>query len=105
MPGEEQLAAGCEDTHVVVRVGIRWRQKKSRFREIGPARERGHLRFDQSLGGMYNGERIPAQWICREDIDLGERIRGHTWSRLTFAVSGKPLVASALHGIVRRHFN
>src|SRR5258708_16835236 len=99
MPGEGQLAAGCEDTHVVVRVGIRWRQKKSRFREIGPARERGHLRFDQSLGGVYNGERIPAQRICRESIYLRQRIRWHTSSRLTFPCNGQPLGARPLHGV------
>src|SRR5262249_11955386 len=72
MPGEGELAAGCENAHVVVCVQIRRRQEESRFGEIGPARERGHLLFAQSLGGMHHRERIAAQRICRENIDLRE---------------------------------
>ena len=79
MPGEGEFAAGREDAHVVVRTGIRRWQKKGRLGEVGPARERGHLRFAQSLRGVHHRKGISAQRIRREDIDLRELKRGHTF--------------------------
>src|SRR6266705_320417 len=74
------------------------------------ARKRGHLRFAQSLGGMYHREWIPAQRICREDIDLRERLTHQR--RLTFTLTGAPLRAASRSALlyarpvgraVRRH--
>src|SRR5215467_13872506 len=92
MPGEGELAAGCENAHVVVCVQIRRRQEESRLGEIGPARERGHLRFAQSLGGMHHSERIAAQRIRRENIDLRE-LPTHL-RRLTLSVQRRAVCAS-----------
>src|SRR5919197_3325521 len=94
MPVERQLAAGCEDAHIVVRAGIRWREEKRRFREVGPARERSHLRFAQSLSGMHHRERVSAQRICREDIDLRELKRGHTFGDANYKYTDRYITAS-----------
>src|SRR5215472_12091187 len=80
------------NAHVVVCVQIRRWQEESCLGEIGPARERGHLRFAQSLGGMHHSERIAAQRIRRENIDLRE-LPTHL-RRLTLSVQRRAVCAS-----------
>ena len=77
MPGEGQLALRREDAHAVVRSGIGRRQQEGGFREVRPARQRGHTRFAQTFGGVDHRERISAERVLREDVDLREPERRH----------------------------
>jgi len=72
MPCERQLARRGEDAYAVVRIRVSRRQEKRRFREIGPAREGSHALIDQALRTVHDGERIAAQRVRGEHIDLAE---------------------------------
>jgi threonine dehydratase len=69
---ERQFLCRREDAHAVVGAGLGRRQQEGRLRQVGPAREGRHLRIRQSAAVVHDGQRIAAQRLAGEDIELRE---------------------------------
>ncbi len=70
--GKGQLAAGGEDAHAVVGAGLGGRQQKGGLGQIGPAREGRHARVVQARRVVHHRQRVAAQRLGGEDIQLVE---------------------------------
>src|SRR5262245_24241926 len=77
MSRKRQLARGREDAHAIVGLPIRRRQEKRGFRQVSPARERGHRRLVQLAGRVHDRQRVAAERYIGEDVDLRKGKRGH----------------------------
>ena len=85
--GKGQFTARREDAHAVVRCRVGGWQKESGFRQLRPAREGGHRRVIEPLGVDHHRQRVAAQRLRGEDIDLGEAALPHHAAKRGHGVS------------------
>jgi hypothetical protein len=69
---KRQLRGGREDPDPVIGIGIGGREQKSRFRKVGPVGEGRQLGGGQEVRIADDSERVAAQRLSAEDINLVE---------------------------------
>ena len=78
VPGERQLLGRGEDPQPVVGARRRGRQQERGLREVGPAREGGHLRRRRGRSASCTtATGLPASGPAAEHVDLGEGVGRH----------------------------
>ncbi len=97
MPGERQLLGGREDPDTVVGLRIRWREEERGLGQVGPVRKLLHPGGAEPGGFKDDGERIAAEGLGTEHINLGERAvgRGSFGSHYLSLVKWVPAQANA----------
>src|SRR6266850_8359726 len=76
MTGEGELPLGRENSQTVVGPLVRRRADECRLGQVGPGRDRLHLRARQRVAIEHDRDGVALEWHGREDIHLleGERV-------------------------------